>query len=63
MKAKAIEHTVILVWPDYEWCFQEDYPEDVCSDKSDDFMYVGLPIDWKTPEDIEKYLQDTKPQG
>ena len=59
----SAEHTVILVWADYSWCFQDEYTEEEYSDKSDDFMYVGLPEDWDGEEFIEQWLQDTKPQG
>ncbi len=50
----------IYVWPDYTWCEDFEYDEREYAWKGDDYKIVDVPAHI---EDIDKYLDDTMPQG
>lgn len=54
------ECTPIYVWPDYIWVEVSDYDEEGYRGHGDDFMLVNVPPD---VQDIDTYLEETRPQG
>jgi hypothetical protein len=51
----------ICVWPDYTWCYEEDLEE--YSHLSDDFMLLEIPEELEDDEEIDAWLERTRPQG
>lgn len=52
--------TLIHVWGDNSWCFEEDL-EDATSWKSDDYMTIEVPDE--EVEDVDGWVERTRPQG
>jgi hypothetical protein len=50
----------IAVWADYTWCFDDEELEEMTKCMSDDYMLIKVP---ESIEDIDQWLQETRPQG
>lgn len=49
----------VYVWPDYSWCFAEEYDESF----GDDYIKLKIPDCIEDMEDIDEYVINSKCQG
>jgi len=59
MSIGAYEQKALYVWPDNSWCEPEEYDE---RNQGDDFMVIKVPSDMDD-DDVDRYLEELKPQG